>query len=42
MAACEAARAVARRIALPEGVGAALCDVHEWWNGRGARGVKEM
>ena len=40
MASCEAARAVAHRIGLPESVSAALYDVHEWWNGRGARGLK--
>jgi HD-GYP domain-containing protein (c-di-GMP phosphodiesterase class II) len=40
LAACEAARAVARRIGLPEGVSAALYDVHEWWNGCGARGLE--
>lgn len=34
-------RAVARRIGLPEGVAAGLYDVHEWWNGRGVRGVRE-
>ena len=40
MAACETARAVARRIGLPDTVSAALYDVHEWWNGRGARGLR--
>jgi HD-GYP domain-containing protein (c-di-GMP phosphodiesterase class II) len=40
MASCEAARAVASRIGLPDEVRAALYDVHEWWNGRGARGLK--
>jgi HD-GYP domain-containing protein (c-di-GMP phosphodiesterase class II)/DNA-binding CsgD family transcriptional regulator len=40
MASCEAARAVARRIGLPEAVSGALYDVHEWWNGRGARGLR--
>jgi HD-GYP domain-containing protein (c-di-GMP phosphodiesterase class II) len=39
MASCEAARAVARRIGMPHAVSAALYDVHEWWNGRGARGL---
>ncbi len=39
-ASCEVARAVARRIGLPEAVSAGLYDVHEWWNGRGARGLK--
>jgi HD-GYP domain-containing protein (c-di-GMP phosphodiesterase class II) len=37
IASCEAARAVARRIGLSENVSTALHDVHEWWNGRGAR-----
>jgi HD domain len=40
MASCEAARAVASRIGLPEAISGALYDVHEWWNGRGARGLK--
>ena len=40
LASCEAARAVARRIGLSEAVSSALFDVHEWWNGRGARGLK--
>ena len=40
MASCEAARAVARRIGQPEAVSTALFDVHEWWNGRGARRLK--
>ena len=38
LASCEVARAVARRLGLPEPVSAGLYDVHEWWNGRG-RGV---
>jgi HD-GYP domain-containing protein (c-di-GMP phosphodiesterase class II) len=36
-ASCEVARATAHRIGLPDSVGAGLYDVHEWWNGRGAR-----
>jgi HD-GYP domain-containing protein (c-di-GMP phosphodiesterase class II) len=40
IASCEAARAVARRIGLPNSVSTALHDVHEWWNGRGARRLK--
>jgi HD-GYP domain-containing protein (c-di-GMP phosphodiesterase class II) len=40
MASCEAARVVAGRIGLPEAISGALYDVHEWWNGRGARGLK--
>jgi len=37
LASCETARAVARRIGLPSAISDALYDVHEWWNGRGAR-----
>ena len=40
LAACEAARAVARRIGLPHPVSDALHDVHEWWNGSGARELR--
>lgn len=40
LASCEAARAVARRIGLPDAISDALYDVHEWWNGRGARRLK--
>ncbi|HKY17193.1 MAG TPA: HD domain-containing phosphohydrolase [Microthrixaceae bacterium] len=40
LAACEAARAVARRIGLPDPVSDALHDVHEWWNGSGARKLR--
>ena len=40
LASCEAARAVARRIGLPREVSEALHDVHEWWDGRGARGLR--
>src|SRR5688572_17693280 len=40
IASCEAARAVARRIGLSENVSTALHDVHECWNGRGARRLK--
>jgi HD-GYP domain-containing protein (c-di-GMP phosphodiesterase class II) len=40
LASCESARAVARRIGLPNAVSDALYDVHEWWNGRGARRLK--
>jgi HD-GYP domain-containing protein (c-di-GMP phosphodiesterase class II) len=40
LASCEVARAVARRIGLPEAVSAGLYDVHEWWNGRGARSLR--
>ena len=40
LASCEVARAVARRLGLPEPVSAGLHDVHEWWNGRGARGLR--
>ncbi|MGH2393903.1 MAG: HD-GYP domain-containing protein, partial [Candidatus Limnocylindria bacterium] len=41
LASCEVARTVARRIGLPEAVSAGLYDVHEWWNGRGVRGLRE-
>ena len=40
LAACEAARAVARRIGLAEPISVALHDVHERWNGSGARGLR--
>jgi HD-GYP domain-containing protein (c-di-GMP phosphodiesterase class II) len=40
MASCETARATARRIGLPSAVSDALYDVHECWNGRGARGLR--
>jgi hypothetical protein len=40
LASCETARAVARRIGLPSAISDALLDVHEWWNGRGARQLK--
>jgi HD-GYP domain-containing protein (c-di-GMP phosphodiesterase class II) len=40
LASCEVARAVARRLGLPDAVSAGLYDVHEWWNGRGARGLR--
>jgi HD domain len=36
-ASCEVARATARRIALPDGVQRSVYEVHEWWNGKGAR-----
>ena len=38
-ASCEVARAVSRRIGLPDGVSDGLYDIHEWWDGRGARHV---
>jgi HD-GYP domain-containing protein (c-di-GMP phosphodiesterase class II) len=40
LASCETARATARRIGRPGAVSDALYDVHEWWNGRGARGLR--
>jgi HD-GYP domain-containing protein (c-di-GMP phosphodiesterase class II) len=40
LASCEVARAVARRLGLADAVGAGLYDVHEWWNGRGAKGLR--
>jgi HD-GYP domain-containing protein (c-di-GMP phosphodiesterase class II) len=39
-ASCEVARDMARRIGLPSSVSDGLYDMHEWWNGRGARGVR--
>ncbi|MGH9247679.1 MAG: HD domain-containing phosphohydrolase [Acidimicrobiales bacterium] len=39
-ASCEVARDMARRIGLPGSVSDGLYDMHEWWNGRGARGVR--
>lgn len=41
LASCEVARAVAVRIGLPEAVSAGLYDVHEWWSGHGARGLRQ-
>jgi HD-GYP domain-containing protein (c-di-GMP phosphodiesterase class II) len=40
LASCEVARAVAQRLGLPDAVSAGLYDVHEWWNGRGAKGLR--
>jgi HD-GYP domain-containing protein (c-di-GMP phosphodiesterase class II) len=40
-ASCEVARDMARRIELPGSVSDGLYDMHEWWNGRGARGVRD-
>jgi response regulator RpfG family c-di-GMP phosphodiesterase len=39
-ASCEVARDMARRIGLRGSVSGGLYDMHEWWNGRGARGVR--
>jgi HD-GYP domain-containing protein (c-di-GMP phosphodiesterase class II) len=39
-ASCEVARSVARRIGLPNSVGHGLYDIHEWWNGKGARSLR--
>jgi HD-GYP domain-containing protein (c-di-GMP phosphodiesterase class II)/DNA-binding CsgD family transcriptional regulator len=39
-ASCEAARSVASRIGLPESVSKSLYDIHEWWNGAGARSLR--
>jgi HD-GYP domain-containing protein (c-di-GMP phosphodiesterase class II) len=38
-ASCEVARSVSRRIGLPESVSKSLYDIHEWWNGAGARSL---
>jgi HD-GYP domain-containing protein (c-di-GMP phosphodiesterase class II) len=40
LASCEVARAVAQRLGLADAVSAGLYDVHEWWNGRGAKGLR--
>ena len=40
LASCEVARAVAQRLRLADAVSAGLYDVHEWWNGRGAKGLQ--
>jgi HD-GYP domain-containing protein (c-di-GMP phosphodiesterase class II) len=39
-ASCEVARSVSRRIGLPDSVSRSLYDIHEWWNGRGARSLR--
>ena len=39
-ASCEVARSTARRIGLPRSVSEGLYDIHEWWNGRGARSLR--
>jgi HD-GYP domain-containing protein (c-di-GMP phosphodiesterase class II) len=39
-ASCEVARSVSRRVGLPEGVSDGLHDIHEWWNGNGARSLR--
>jgi HD-GYP domain-containing protein (c-di-GMP phosphodiesterase class II) len=39
-ASCEVARTVSRRIGLPDTVGNSLYDIHEWWNGGGARSLR--
>ncbi|MFP3901410.1 MAG: HD domain-containing phosphohydrolase [Acidimicrobiia bacterium] len=39
-ASCEVARAVARRIGLAPTVSDGLYDIHEWWNGAGARSAR--
>ena len=39
-ASCEVARDMARRIGLRGSVSDGLYDMHEWWNGRGARGMR--
>jgi HD-GYP domain-containing protein (c-di-GMP phosphodiesterase class II) len=36
-ASCEVAREMSRRIGLPDSVSEALYDIHEWWDGSGAR-----
>ena len=39
-ASCEVARSVSRRIGLPDSVSDSLYDIHEWWNGAGARSLR--
>jgi HD-GYP domain-containing protein (c-di-GMP phosphodiesterase class II) len=39
-ASCEVARTVSRRIGLPDSVSNSLYDIHEWWNGGGARSLR--
>lgn len=39
-ASCEVARDMARRIGLRSSVSDGLYDMHEWWNGHGARGMR--
>ena len=39
-ASCEVARAVSRRIGLPDSISDGLYDIHEWWNGAGARSLR--
>jgi HD-GYP domain-containing protein (c-di-GMP phosphodiesterase class II) len=39
-ASCEVAREMGRRIGLPRSVSDGLYDMHEWWNGNGARGLR--
>jgi HD-GYP domain-containing protein (c-di-GMP phosphodiesterase class II) len=39
-ASCELARSVARRIGLSDSVSNSLHDIHEWWNGTGARSLR--
>lgn len=39
-ASCEVARDMARRVGLRSRVSDGLYDMHEWWNGRGARGLR--
>jgi len=39
-ASCEVARSVSRRIGLRDSVSDSLHDIHEWWNGAGARSLR--
>ena len=39
-ASCEVARSLSRRIGLPDSVSNSLYDIHEWWNGAGARSLR--
>jgi HD-GYP domain-containing protein (c-di-GMP phosphodiesterase class II) len=39
-ASCDVARSISRRIGLPDSVSNSLYDIHEWWNGAGARSLR--
>ena len=39
-ASCDVARTISRRIGLPDSVSNSLYDIHEWWNGAGARSLR--
>jgi HD-GYP domain-containing protein (c-di-GMP phosphodiesterase class II) len=39
-ASCDVARSVSHRIGLPDSVSNSLYEIHEWWNGGGARSLR--